>query len=179
MQINEFREVYIMYARKLTKEELLEYGINEVTTTGKVFRHGKEVKPTIDKQGYFMFRIYAKDENDNKIKIPKKNTTRKSQYSYKTRAIGLHRLMWAWHYGEVPAGMVVDHKNNRHDRIEDYYLDNLQLKTPGENLAKERDNWHKWEIKCNLHKPRSHFEDKLAKYEALYEKAKADHVILD
>lgn len=161
-----------MYARKLTKEELMDYGINEVTTTGRVFRNGEEVKPTIDDQGYFMFRIYDKDENGNKIKIPKKNTTLKSQYSYKMRAIGLHRLMWAWHYGECPEGMVCDHINNKHAHIEDYYLSNLQLLTPGENIAKERDNWHVSELKCNLSKPRSHFENKLEGFTLAYEDAK-------
>lgn len=163
-----------MYGRKLTKEELMDYGINEVTTTGRVFRNGKEVKPTIDDAGYFMFRIYDKDENGNKIKIPKKNTTIKSQYTYKTRAIGLHRLMWAWHYGEVEDGMVVDHISNSHTHIEDYYLNNLQLMTPGENIAKERDNWHVSELRCNLSKPRSHFEQKLEGYTLAYENAKAN-----
>jgi hypothetical protein len=163
-----------MYGRILTKEELMDYGINEVTKTGRVFRHGEEVKPTIDNQGYFMYRIYDKDENGNKIKIMRPDATKDYHYTYKTRAIGLHRLMWAWHYGECPEGMVVDHKSNRHTHIEDYYLSNLQLLTPAENVAKERDNWHVWELKCDLSKPRSHFEQKLEGYTLAYENAKAN-----
>ena len=163
-----------MYARKLTKDELLEFGITEVTTTGRVFKNGEEVNYTIDNQGYFMYRIYDKDEDGNKIKIRKSVDAKDYEYTYKYRAIGLHRIMWAWHYGEVPEGMIVDHKNNSHTHIEDYYLSNLQLLTPGENIAKERDNWHVSELKCNLNKPRSHFEKKLEGYTLAYEQAKKD-----
>ena len=163
-----------MYARRLTREELIEGGITEVTITGRVFKKGEEVTPSIDDQGYFVFSIYDRDEDGNKIKIPKKNTTYKSQYTYKMRTIGLHRLMWAWHYGEVPGGMVVDHISNKHNHIEDYYLDNLQLMTPGENLAKERDNWHQYELKCKLNKPRSFYEQKLEGYILAWEQAKKD-----
>lgn len=163
-----------MYARKLTKSDLEQFGISEVTTTGKVFKHGKEIKPTIDNQGYFMHHIYDLDENGNRIKIYKSATAKPYEYTYKYRSIGLHRLMWAWYYGEVPQGMIVDHITNRHDRIEDYYLDNLQLLTPAQNVAKERDNWHVVELKCNLNQPRSHYENKLEKYTIAYEQAKKD-----
>ena len=163
-----------MYARKLTKEELMDFGFTEVTTTGRVFKNGEEVAPTIDNQGYFRFQIYDKDENGNRIKIMRPDATKDYHYTYKTRAIGLHRLMWAWHYGEVPEGMVVDHINNEHDHIEDYYLSNLQLLTPAENVAKERDNWHVFELRCNLDKPRSHYEKKLEGYTLAYEQAKKD-----
>lgn len=163
-----------MYARKLTKEEVMEFGITEVTPTGRVFKGDTELTPCIDGQGYFKFQIYDKDENGNKIKILKSEDAKPYQYTYKYRSIGLHRLMWAWYYGEVPEGMVVDHINNSHDHIEDYYLENLQLLTPAENVAKERDNWHIGELKCDLSKPRSHFETKLEGYTQLYEQAKKD-----
>ena len=82
-----------MYARKLTKDELMEFGITDVTTTGRVFKNGKEVHYVIDNQGYFMYRIYDKDENGNRIKIMKPDATKDYHYTYKYRAIGLHRLM--------------------------------------------------------------------------------------
>lgn len=159
-----------MYARKLTKAELMEFGITEVTADGRVFKGDKEEIPNIDQQGYFVHQIYDRDENGEFIKIPKTNAT--SGYVYKLRTVGLHRVMWAWHYGEVPEGMVVDHINNVHNKMEDYYLDNLQLMTPGENLAKERNNWHVREIKCMLNKPRSFYEKKLEGYQMAYEQAK-------
>jgi hypothetical protein len=159
-----------MYARKLTKEELMEQGISEVTKTGKVFKNGVEVKPQRTGQGYLMFYIYELDENGNRIKMPCP-----SGYYYKQRTIGLHRIMWAWYFGEVPEGMIVDHINNRHECIEDYYLDNLQLLTSRENVIKERDNCNIKELKCNLSKPRSFYEDKLAYYTEKYEEAKKNH----
>jgi hypothetical protein len=161
-----------MYARRLTKEELIENGITEVTTDGHVFRGQHEEIPRITNGGYFTHDIYDKDENGNRIKIAKKNSA--FGYVYKTRSLGLHRLMWAWHHGEVPEGLVVDHINNCHDALEDYDLSNLQLLTPAENLAKDRPNWHVREIVCKLNKPRSFYQDKLEKYMLAYEKAKAN-----
>lgn len=161
-----------MYARKLTKEELMKNGITNVTLDGHVFKGEQEEIPTINKNGYFIHEIYDTDENGNRIKIAKANSA--FGYVYKTRCLGLHRLMWAWHYEEVPEGMVVDHINNCHELLEDYDLSNLQLLTPAENLAKERTNWHISEIKCNLSKPRSFYETKLANYIAAYEQAKID-----
>ncbi len=161
-----------MYARKLTKEELMENGITEVTTDGHVFKGKDEEIPNINNGGYFVHDIYDKDENGNRIKIDKKNSA--FGYVYKLRSLGLHRLMWAWHFGEVPEGMVVDHINNCHDKLEDYALSNLQLLTPGENIAKERPDWNTKEIKCNLSKPRSFYEQKLEGYNLAYEQAKKD-----
>lgn len=161
-----------MYARKLTKEELMENGITEVTTDGHVFKGKEEEIPNINKSGYFMHEIYDKDENGNRIRIDKANSA--FGYVYKLRSLGLHRVMWAWHYGEVPEGMVVDHINNCHDTIEDYDLSNLQLLTPAENLAKERPNWNTREVKCQLNKPRSFYEQKLEGYTIAYEQAKAN-----
>lgn len=161
-----------MYARKLTKEELIKNGITNVTTDGHVFKGDIEEIPNVTNGGYFVHDIYDTDENGNRIKIEKANSA--FGYVYKIRTIGLHRLMWAWHYGEVPNGMVVDHINNCHDSIEDYHLDNLQLLTPAENLAKERQDWHVKEIKCKLNKPRSYYQDKLDGYLLAYEQAKED-----
>ena len=161
-----------MYARRLTKEELIENGITEVTTDGHVFKGTEEEIPNVTNGGYFVHDIYDKDENGSRIKIMKKNSA--FGYVYKLRTIGLHRLMWAWHYGEVPEGMVVDHINNKHDTIEDYHLDNLQLLTPAENVAKDKQNWNTREIKCRLDVPRSFYQDKLEGYLLAYENAKTN-----
>lgn len=47
----------------------------------------------------------------------------------------LHRLIWVWHYGSIPAGMWVDHinQNKRDNRIE-----NLTLKTWAGNQRNTR-----------------------------------------
>ena len=161
-----------MYAKNLTREDLKLYGITEVTEDCRIFVNGVERNLTTNCNGYFVFNTYALDENGQRIKLPDKRPG--YTYIYKSLTLGLHRIMWAWHKGEVPEGMIVDHKNNSHTHIEDYYLSNLQLLTPSENIAKERDNWHVRELKCNLNKPRSHYEDKLAGYTLAYEQAKKD-----
>jgi hypothetical protein len=168
------------YAKKLTKEDLMKGGIVEITSDCKIFGKNGEI-PIYQKhnQGYMTITIYDIDEEGNRIKVPITRMFKGSKnpcntYIYKTRVIGLHRAMWAWHYGEVPEGMVVDHVNNRHTNLEDYHLSNLQLLTQKENVAKERTNWNMYELKCKLNKPRSFYEAKLAAYETKYEKAKED-----
>lgn len=164
------------YASKLTKEDLISNGITKVTEDGHVFKGEQEEIPTVSRQGYFMHWIYDEDENGNRIKITKESSA--FGYIYKQRSIGLHRLMWAWHYGECPEGMVVDHINDSHTNIEDYHLSNLQLLTPRENVIKGRKArglTNEREKPCRLDKPRSFYEEKLAQYEALYEEAKTNH----
>lgn len=165
------------YAKKLTKEELLRGGITEITDSGLVYNNNILRELAINKQGYYCFTIYELDSDGNKIKLPAKRTFKDREktyntYVYKTRSIPLHRAIWAWYNGEVPEGMVVDHINNKHSNLEeDYKLSNLQLLTPKENVIKERELSTR-QIKCKLDRPRSYYEDKLKKYEALYEVAK-------
>ena len=167
------------YASRLTKEMLIKSGIELITEDGTVFRNGKQVIPTQDKRtGYLMLGIYDLDEDGNKIKVPiiKKDKRCKKQintYNYKVRTIGLHRAMWAWLYGVVEEGYVIDHKSNSHTSIEDYHISNLQIISPRENLTKDREASTK-ELKCRLDKPISYYEDKLAYYEDLYKKAMKD-----
>lgn len=158
------------YAKRLTKEDLMKGGVTDITEDCRVFKNGKEIELKKNYAGgYFTFFIYELDSNGNKIKVPTPNA--KNPYVYKARSIGLHRAMWAWHYGEVPAGMVIDHRNNHHSKLEDYYLSNLQLLTPQENVTKERE-CNTRQLACNLSYPRSHYEEKLAAYEAAYSVAK-------
>ena len=167
------------YASRLTKEMLVKSGIELITEDGIVIKNGKQVIPIINKQnGYLMIHLYDLDEDGNKIKIPiirkfKKCKKPGNTYNFKTRTIGLHRAMWAWIYGSVEEGYVVDHKSNKHTSIEDYHISNLQLITQRENSIKDRKASTK-EIKCKLDKPISYYEDKLAHYEDLYQKAMKD-----
>lgn len=163
------------YASRLTKEMLIASGIELITEDGVVIRNGKQVIPTQNKQGYLMISIYELDEDGNKIKIP---VTRKfkgckkptNTYIYKSMMVGLHRAMWAWLYGVVEEGWVVDHKSNKHTSIEDYNINNLQLISQRENTTKDREASIR-ELKCKLDRPLSYYEDKLAYYEDLYQKA--------
>ena len=49
---------------------------------------------------------------------------------YKDQVHSLHRLIWIWHYGEIPQGLVVDHidQDKGNNRIE-----NLRLATRKQN----------------------------------------------
>ena len=166
------------YASKLTKEMLIASGYELITEDGTVIRNGKQIFPIRNKKGYLMLSLYELDEDGNKIKIP---TTRilkgckkpTNTYNYKTMMVGLHRAMWAWLYGVVEEGYVVDHKNNKHTSIEDYNINNLQLISQRENTIKDREASTR-ELKCRLDKPLSYYEDKLAYYEDLYQKAIKD-----
>ena len=172
------------YARKLTRKEIEAAGFTEITEDGRVFKYGIEITPHQTRKGspnsYLAINIYDLDENGQPIKIPRRYIPKRCKkeidsYVYKYRTIGLHRAMWAWHYGEVPDGMVVDHINNQHTGISDYALSNLQLITPEENVSKEKDNWYQYEMPCKLSRPRSYYEDKLNHFIELYEQAKKDH----
>lgn len=163
------------YASRLTKEMLIASGIESITEDGTVIKNGKKVIPFKNKQGYLMLNIYEVDENGNKTKIPITRILKgckkpSNTYNYKIMAVGLHRAMWAWLYGVVEEGYVIDHKNNKHTSIEDYHISNLQIISPRENLTKDREA-SIVELKCKLDRPLSYYEDKLAHYEDLYQKA--------
>ena len=123
------------FASRLTKEMLVANGYELITEDGKVFKNGKQIIPFQDKKdGYLKIYIYDFDEDGNKIKIPMTRLRKwckkpGNTYNFKTRTIGLHRAMWAWIYGSVEEGYVVDHKSNKHTSIEDYHISNLQLIT--------------------------------------------------
>ena len=163
------------YASRLTKEMLVANGIELITEDGVVIKNGEQVIPTQNKKGYLMLTLYDLDKDGNKIKVP---ITRKDKrckkpimtYKYKQMTIGLHRAMWAWIYGVVEEGRVIDHRSNKHDSIEDYNINNLQIISPRENSTKDREASTR-EIKCKLDRPLSYYEDKLAYYENLYKKA--------
>ena len=163
------------YASRLTKEMLIANGIELITEDGVVIKNGKQFIPTQNKKGYLMLNLYEVDEDGNKIKIPityirkgRKKPT--NTYVYKMMQVGLHRAMWAWLYGVVEEGWVIDHKSNRHTSIEDYHISNLQILSQRENSIKDREA-SIVELKCKLDRPLSHYEDKLAYYEDLYQKA--------
>ena len=173
------------YAKRLTKARLIQEGFTEITKEGRLFKGEREVFPhwngkEDNPNRYLCIMVYQRDSEGHLIKGKDKvyKYTRKDgtigegkSWTGVLETFGLHRVMWAWFHNEVPEGYVVDHINNKHSRIEDYHIDNLQLLTPKENITKERICNVK-EIPCKLDRPRSYYEEKLAKYEALYEEAK-------
>lgn len=152
------------YAQRLTKEDLIRLGIKDIwydTNESKyhiIRNDDKEIHLSKNKQKYLCFYLYDLDNEGNKIKKPikvkrkhyKKET---NTYYYKSKVITLHRAAWAWFKGEVPEGYIVDHVDNKHTTHFDNRLNNLQLLTPAENLAKERPNSNTGEMYCLMTKP--------------------------
>lgn len=173
------------YAKKLTKEDLIKAGIKNIYfspgdskyhITGK---NGKEVLLGINNQGYIYFNIYDLNEKGQYIKVPVKRkfkgcTKESNTYIYKMKTVTLNRAVWAWFKGEVPENMVVDHINNKHDTHYDNRLENLQLLTPAENLAKERPV-SAAVTRCNMKKPVEYYIDKLNYWLMEYKREKEEN----
>ena len=140
-----------MYAKKLTKEQLINLGIYSISEDGK--------------------EIIYKSPASNNTRIIKQieHADGYLRISFnRLKSMGVHRVVYAWFHGEVPEGMVVDHidddkKNNN--------IKNLQLLTPHENLCKGTTKCTKTK-KCKMNKPREYYEEKVNYYFDLYEKIK-------
>lgn len=120
---------------KLTKQDLMDLGVTEVTKDGRVFIGDIEMQPVIASKPsrykvmhYRLINFY--DKNQYRVK-----KAYRAVNSAGTRCFVLSRVIWAWHYGECPANMDVDHIND--DSLDDR-LENYQLLTRKENLAKRK-----------------------------------------
>lgn len=104
------------YAKRLTKEMLESFGIGDISLDDELTMRTGNIRKPCDNGRYLIFPIY--------VKQIKKGTN-----------LPYHRMKWAWFYGEVEEGYVVDHINeDKHDNR----LENLQLLTPAQNLEKSR-----------------------------------------
>lgn len=169
------------YASELTYADLVKMGVTAVDpVNARVFGDKGELRPVINNKGYFMINLYELDSSGNRIKIAIRRQFKgckhiSDSWCYKMRTVGLHRLIWAWTYGKVEAGYVVDHINNKHDTLEDYTITNLQLLTPAENLYKEYDKTEPTIYKPARNKGIEYYQEKLENYTKLYEQAKKNH----
>lgn len=164
------------YASQLTKEDLQKMGVVDVDFDNLiVYGDNGPFKIHKNKKGYLMINLYSIDIEGKRLKSSVIRKNGKKSYSYKTRSIGLHRVLWAWKYGKVHTGKVIDHINNKHTNIEDYRLENLQEITPWENINKERANYGTRTIKVVKNNMLDHYLNRLKHCIEEYEIAKAEH----
>ena len=126
------------YCKSITREELEEMGIVEVSPDGDSWRivrewyknNSKTIKETRTLPIYVI---------KGKAKYVQPKEYLKVSFSYKgeQRDLPLHRLVWAWCRGPVPEGYEIDHINNNSF---DNRLENLQLLTTYENKKKRWSN---------------------------------------
>lgn len=126
-----------MTSKLLTREMLQEHGITNITEDGRIFIGDKEVKQTVaaKKGKYKVQQPYAKVQFSDKSQ--KRYYINKNGYEYWTYpavSILVNRAVYAWYYGEVPAGYEVDHIDNN---TTNNHLSNLRLLTKEENLARK------------------------------------------
>lgn len=164
-----------VYAKELTKKEIMANGIIGVTKDGKIYYNDGRIRDKEEdfirnNQGYLYIYLYRMDENGNKIKISYKRNGKETYY-YAMATFSIARIIWAWYNGSVPEGMIVDHIDNKHTTLYDNRLENLQLLTPEENITKEREASIK-ELPCDMKKPLSHYKQLLKTAKAEYEKEK-------
>lgn len=158
------------YASKLTKEDLIKFGITEVSEDGLTIlnKKSKPIKQYLKNKkkpdGYKQIMLY--DPLKRQLVPKEKRTNSTGQFS-----LDVHRIVYVWYNGEQPEGMVVDHIDNNK---QNNHINNLQILSPYQNVWKERPHFN-FQIKCNLNKPRSFYEEKLAYYLQLNEEAKAAH----
>ena len=136
-------------AKTLTKQDLQKLGVTDVRRDGTVYVHGTKKSP---------YKITAKHKYGNDCTYlaialqdysRKVNTIQKVRrksgklyvapsWAYAVKTVPLGRLVMAWYKSEVPGNMDVDHIDG--DPFNNH-IDNLQMITRRENLAKRSLSW--------------------------------------
>lgn len=123
--------------KELTREQLEKMGIVRITPSDNgwiVTRRWHKVASKTDDTPLFE-KVIKRSIAGRKHRYSEDKYYPFYSFSYngKAQAITESRLIYAWFYGEVPAGYDVDHIDNNPFNND---LDNLQLLSRRENLAK-------------------------------------------
>ena len=121
----------------LTKQQLINLGVTDVTKDGKVFKDGVECKIRILKNKYKhstnVYQIPVVSFVDKSKKIPFVTKDGYNSYTYGALNISVARIMFVWFVRDIEYGEQIDHIDNN---TLNNTLDNLQALTQKENLKK-------------------------------------------
>lgn len=124
--------------RALTKQQLIDLGVTDVTEDGRVFKNGVECKISILNNKYkHSTKIYQNavvQFVDKSKKIPFVTKDGYKSYTYGCINISVARIMFVWFVRDIEYGEQIDHKDNN---PLNNTLDNLQVLTQEENLKKK------------------------------------------
>ena len=122
----------------LTKQQLINLGVTDVTKDGKVFKDGAECKIRILKNKYKhstnVYQIPVVQFVDKSKKIPFVTKDGYNSYTYGALNISVARIMFVWFVRDIEYGEQIDHIDNN---PLNNTLDNLQVLTQEENLKKK------------------------------------------
>ena len=124
--------------RALTKQQLIDLGVTDVTKNGKVFKNGVECKISILNNKYKhstkIYRNAVVQFIDKSKKYPIVTKDGYNSYAYGCMNISVARIMFVWFVRDIEYGEQIDHKD---DNPLNNTLDNLQVLTQEENLKKK------------------------------------------
>ena len=157
------------YASEITKDYLIELGVEEVDPAGRyIIVKGKTApfhnNPS-EKRHYLRISLYDPKLRQATPKEKRKNNT--GQFH-----IPVHVINYVWNRGNRPLGYVIDHINND---PQDNRIENLQLLTPAENLMKEKGESKRVIVSKYSGSTQEHYERQLKIATAEYEEAKLNH----
>ena len=122
----------------LTKQQLIELGVTDVTKDGKVFKNDVEWKIVMLKNKYKhstnVYQIPVVSFVDKSKKIPFVTKKGYNSYTYGALNISVARIMFVWFVRDIEYGEQIDHIDNN---PLNNTLDNLQVLTQEENLKKK------------------------------------------
>jgi hypothetical protein len=130
--------------KQITKSYLQFLGITDVKEDGTIFTKRGPISPVNKPSGYTVMKFSGVREDT------------------KPHEIKIHQIVYAWHYGEVPYGKVVHHKdrNKANNSIK-----NLVAMTPEEHQKEHMNSTR--ELKCRLDIPRAWYVKKIEEAENL------------